>query len=107
MPKYREFYIFFLRFNKIIHKVPVGIPIMNVSRHAAEKNPDASFPMFFPKYSICIATHTATIVTNRRVDIAVKMISIILIGRFIIERKFLKYQQYDSILYIFILIDLH
>ncbi len=100
MPKYLKFYIFFLCFNKIIHKATVGIPTIKVSKNAAEKNPDASFPICIPKYSTCMATHTATIVANRRVDIAVNVISIILIGRFIIEKEFFyKYQKIEVMLF--------
>ena len=73
----------FLPLIKILHKTIVGMPMISVSTKAAEKNPDASFPIRIPQYSACIVIHTATIIRDAIVKIPVKMITIILVGRVI------------------------
>ena len=55
--------------------------MISVSTNAAEKNPDASFPIRIPQYSACIVIQTATIIRNAIVKIPVKMIRTILVGR--------------------------
>ncbi len=60
------------------------MPTINVNINAAEKNPDASFPIRIPQYSTCIVIQTAIISKNAIVKIAVKMISTILVGRVIV-----------------------
>lgn len=73
----------FLCFNKTIHKIIVGILIINVSINATEKKPYASLPIVVPQYSAFIVIQTATIVKNAIVNTAVNIISNTLVVRFI------------------------